>query len=546
MAIPENHPKHPRWLLNLHEWKTVPYTDVPKDVLDGEGYGIVSYTWGNMIDKAKTAEDPPKGLLWNVPAVKKWPLSKAREVMNKIGTTYVWWDWMCVPQHGDKPLSDELQKAQCEEIAKQRYIYQAASKSIVWLHSISWSDDSALKDLIKLHPEYTEAKDVALLQKEIDNAIATYNKAWSENYWLRSGWAYQEGVLLPKTILIDTEGNILSGPEFSVADHATVSGLTNPIMHISQQLAAGYFIKSQGHEPDTGLPCPDSAHLLSQAPNDWLCFSLKVMLWSGLAYPLKNSPLHTLAGRANRKFGVKQDGCWGLVRILGLTNIEITYDEEDFLMEQTKARFFRALIDMYQWEILMMGFPGDSQFASEGFKWEDVLSGIMLPVHAFAVEIRDASGSTQVDLPVLNYTNGIHIKGRNGKKVTLYRPTDEEKKWFRHYRQDDDGLKIISNRETTFEQDTILSSSWLVPLHHINMKAGVPGIRCVALIFKRPELSDAPACFAFGGVIDIKGVWGESIVFKELVLDPSPPVPNPNNSHTPEAHDHDVPEAPDQ
>jgi hypothetical protein len=73
-----------------------------------------------MIDKTKTAEDPPKGLLWNIPAVKKWPLSKAREVMNKISTTYIWWDWMCVPQRGDKPLSVELMKAQCEEITKQR------------------------------------------------------------------------------------------------------------------------------------------------------------------------------------------------------------------------------------------------------------------------------------------------------------------------------------------------------------------------------------------------------------------------------------------
>lgn len=427
-----------------------------------------------------------------------------------------------------------------------RYIYQAASKSIVWLHSTSWSNNSALKDFVKLRPEYTEAKDVGSLQKEIDNVIATYNKAWSEEYWLRSGWAYQEGALLSETVLLDSEGNMLSGPEFSVSDHATVSDLTKPIIHISQQLAAGYFIKSQGHEPDTGLQIPDSANILSQAPEDWLCFALKVMLWSGLANPLKNSPLHTLAGRANRKFGVKQDGCWGLVGILGLTNIEITYDEEDFLMEETKARFFRTLIDMYQWEILMMGFPEDSQFASEGFKWQDVLSGVMLPVHAFAVEIRDAPASTPIDLPVLSYTNEIRIKGRNGKKVTLYRPTDEENKWFRHYRQDDNGLRIISNRETTFEQDTILCFSWLVPLHHINMKVGVSGMRCLALISKRPEMSNAPACFAFGGVIDIKGVGGKFIEFNEVVLDPSPPVPNPNRSPTPEAPDHDVPEAPDQ
>jgi hypothetical protein len=419
------------------------------------------------------------------------------------------------------------------------HIYEAAKKSIVWLHSTSWSRDSALKDLVKLRPEYTEAKDVASLQKEIDNAVAKYDRAWSEEYWLRSGWAYQEGALLSDAILVDSEGNILSGPEFSVADQATVSDLTNPIMHISQQLAAGYFIKSQGHEPDTGLPSPDSAHLLSQAPEDWLRSSLKVMLWSGLAHPLKDSPLHILAGRENRKFGVKQDGCWGLVGISGLTNIEITYDEEDLRMEETKARFFRALIDMYQWKILMMGFPEGSRFALEGFEWEDVLSGAMLPVHAFAVQIQDApAGTTQIDLPVLSYTNEMRIKGRNGKKVTLYGPTDEEKKWFRHYRQDDDGLKIISNRETTYEQDTILSFSLLVPLHHINMKAGVSGIRCLVLIFKSPEMSNAPACFVFGGVIDIKGVGGKFVEYDEVVLDSSRPIPDLNP--------YPIPEDPDQ
>lgn len=118
-AIPPNDPKAPRWLLDLQEWKIVPYTEVPADILSHEGYGIVSYTWGYILDKANPASDPPGGLLWDVPGVTKWPLSKAREVMRRIGTRYIWWDWMCVPQRGKEPLSRELQEVQGQEIGKQ-------------------------------------------------------------------------------------------------------------------------------------------------------------------------------------------------------------------------------------------------------------------------------------------------------------------------------------------------------------------------------------------------------------------------------------------
>jgi hypothetical protein len=121
--IPPNDPKSPRWLLDLEEWKIFPFTQILQEKLDTEGYGIVSYTWG-YIQEDRPASDPPRGLFWDVPAVKRWSLSTAKRVMEKIGCRYIWWDWMCVPQRGRglRELTPELLQVQAEEIGKQMLV----------------------------------------------------------------------------------------------------------------------------------------------------------------------------------------------------------------------------------------------------------------------------------------------------------------------------------------------------------------------------------------------------------------------------------------
>jgi hypothetical protein len=119
ITIPHNDPKAPRWLLDLQEWRIQPYTEVPKEILEDEGYGIVSYTWGYIAQWDKPATDVPKGVVWTVPTTSKWTLARAREVMQNIGTRYIWWDWMCVPQGRPKDLTPELLQAKGEEIGKQ-------------------------------------------------------------------------------------------------------------------------------------------------------------------------------------------------------------------------------------------------------------------------------------------------------------------------------------------------------------------------------------------------------------------------------------------
>ncbi|RAH76253.1 hypothetical protein BO86DRAFT_373248, partial [Aspergillus japonicus CBS 114.51] len=274
--VPPNDPQSPRWLLDLQEWRTVPYTDIQQEILDGEGYGIVSYTWGYIADDGKPASDPPQGLLWDVPAVQGWTLAEARQVMQSVGTRYIWWDWMCVPQSGERmrPWDEKLDlgKVQGEEIAKQMHIYKHAKKSIVWLHATLWERESPIKDLLLLcvkdeeDREEQENERPAELQKHTNSVMSLLKHAHETERWTRSGWTLQEGVLLHETELVDRRGCRLPGKHFWYGDQATVGDLTVPITRLAWEIAIAYFIKSQGYEPDVGSPIPKRTHAFARLP----------------------------------------------------------------------------------------------------------------------------------------------------------------------------------------------------------------------------------------------------------------------------------------
>lgn len=163
---------------------------------------------------------------------------------------------------------------------------------------------------------------------------------------------------------------------------------------------------------------------------------------------------------------------------LGIEDIEVTYDTS---MDEIRRKLLVALFDKYQWTILLLPFP-ELSFTDEidgeqrKLKWSDVADGALLPVKAFAVEHHDP----QEELPTLIYTHDLRIKASVNKLIFLFRASKEGAAWFCHYRQDEDGLKIVSNREIAFT-DGLLSDAWLLPLYHINMKDGVQGRRCLVL-----------------------------------------------------------------
>ncbi|KAJ5547920.1 hypothetical protein N7513_005154 [Penicillium frequentans] len=519
-SIPVNDPKHPRWLVDLEEWESKPFTEVPQETLSLEGYGVVSYTWGYIVDKGNPAPNPPRGLLWDVPGIKGWTLPGIRNIMRKIGCRYIWWDWMCVAQRGQgmRPLSRELQEVQGQEIGKQMHIYRGARKSMVWLHSTSWTKESVLKGLLTL-PRSDAMAGPAGMQKHVNRVAGDLDTARSQERWLGSGWTLQEGILLDETDLIDGSGKALQAPNFEMSDQATVLDLTVPTTTLAFELALGYFIKSQGHEPDFGAPAPKAAYVFSELPNIWLRRSLQTLLRSGFAGYWKDSPLEILAGKKKRRYGKIEDSCWALVGALGIENIEVTYDAS---MDEIRRRLLVALLDKYQWTILLLPFP-ELSFTNENddvprnFKWSDIADGALLPIKAFGVEHHDP----QEELPTLIYTHDLRIKAPVNKLITLFRASKEGAAWFRHYRQDEDGLSIVSNREVAFTEDRLLSDAWLLPLHHINMKDGVQGWRCLVLLGLKHHIDEASvsASAVFGGIIDLQGIGSDTVQVGEIILD---------------------------
>jgi len=77
-------------------------------------------------------------------------------------------------------------------------------------------------------------------------------------------------------------------------------------------------------------------------------------------------------------------------------------------------------------------------------RWLDIVDGVLLPTSFFLVE-----SHTDPELPLekeltLHFNQDLRIQARANKKVTLYRASGDCVTWFRHYRQDSDGLRIVS------------------------------------------------------------------------------------------------------
>ncbi|GFF87301.1 hypothetical protein IFM47457_07448 [Aspergillus lentulus] len=60
--IPPNDAHGRRWLLDREKWEIQPYARIPREILDSEGYGVVSYTLRYIADSETAAADLKAGL----------------------------------------------------------------------------------------------------------------------------------------------------------------------------------------------------------------------------------------------------------------------------------------------------------------------------------------------------------------------------------------------------------------------------------------------------------------------------------------------------
>ncbi|KAJ5238802.1 hypothetical protein N7468_003421 [Penicillium chermesinum] len=447
----------------------------------------------------------PDGVIWNVPTTSRWTLAEAREVMKTIGTRYIWWDWMCVPQVRNDDLGKGLLDAKGEEIGKQLHIYRNSKKSIVWLHSTSWAEESALKKILLLGMTRPGDADPEIVRKHTADVEQWIQTAQKEERWLKSGWTLQEGVLLGDTLLIDSNGKPFSDERFYNEAQATVRDLSIPISVLAHNLASAYFIHVEGHDPDPVRPgAGQFGNLLPKSPNSalWLRRSIKFLVETGLS----------------REYKYVEDSCWALIGAMELENVKVEYG---IPMDDVKRQFLSALIAKNQWEMFFLPPPSV-------FRWLSIADGALLPLGLFLVESHPSPGFTEDNLPQIIFSDehfgsdDLRLKAKEGQVIGLFRAAKETVTWFRHYRQDEDGLRIVSPRVVAFAEDALFESAWFLPLWDVDIKGEIRGKRCVLLLRFNGESAAQPARAAFGGMIDIWGIGTERIEIDEIILDPTP------------------------
>jgi len=417
------------------------------------------------------------------------------------------------------------------------HIYKKATKSIVWLHSTSWEEGSALKELLLLEmarPGFQEPEAVRNYTSKVKSWLLTAQK---DERWLKSGWTLQEGVLLSGTCLVDGHGNTLSG-RFHDGHQATVRDMSLPVSVLTHNLASAYFIQSEGHDPDITRPgAGQFGHLLPKSPESviWLRQAIQTLAQSGLVGYFEYSPLPILSGKNSREYGYKEDSCWALIGAMELENIEVSYN---IPMDEIKRRFLSALFEKFQSMMLLVPFlechieeTQMEETIKRPFQWTDIVDGALLPVDLFLVESSTNPELPKEKQPILHFSDekfvseDLRVKAPEGQTMTLYRASIDQITYFRHYRQDSNGLRIVSSRTVTVAEDPLLTNAnaWFLPLWNVDKKENVTGKRCLLLLnLEGPTKGDHPFHAAFGGIIDVWGIGSGKVYVEEMILDTFP------------------------
>jgi hypothetical protein len=137
---------------------------------------------------------------------------------------------------------------------------------------------------------------------------------------------------------------------------------------------------------------------------------------------------------------------------------------------EVKRRLLVALVDKFQWTMLYYPFPEfpinqkgeDGRNAERKFEWTAIADGVLLSADTCGrsgIESRVEPDWRVGSLPTLSYSDDLRITAKQGEKIVLCRGVAENITWFRHYRQDKDGLKTVPTKEVAFAQDKLLCNA---------------------------------------------------------------------------------------
>lgn len=201
-------------------WDTV----LKKTVVTGEvagaiEYACISHTWGRW--KLAT-QISIQGALWLVPQNSLFEVENLPWYLDlasyTLGTRYMWFDLLCVPQNDSRP---EMQVLTHQEIGRQAAIFRNAKASAAWLNYIDdWGPERAVLEYssylylaLVCPPEAYDVKRLLLESRpkaEQSLQIAGGESMTEPSNWFSSLWTLQEAHLRPDMLFLDKNWQPLS------------------------------------------------------------------------------------------------------------------------------------------------------------------------------------------------------------------------------------------------------------------------------------------------------------------------------------------------
>lgn len=215
----------PYYLWDVRNKQTREVKDIIRELGEHPKYVAVSHTWGRW----RKLDEPWVSLSsvpWKIPQNSKFEVGDLPNILQDLGSNYVWLDLLTIPQEESSPTLLEVQKI---EISRQAEIFENADKSIVWFNDVkSWNVVQAclqwlclnyLKYSEQIEQETSELIDTVL---ELMFSKANYPTELSTeptfrtaipkrpiNPWFTSLWTLKEACLRPDMWLCNDKWDVL-------------------------------------------------------------------------------------------------------------------------------------------------------------------------------------------------------------------------------------------------------------------------------------------------------------------------------------------------
>lgn len=212
----------------------------------------------------------------------------------------------------------------------------------------------------------------------VTNFILDQIKA--EEPWLTSGWTLQEGILLPKTHLVDFGGLELSSDNFLGKGAASVDSITENVNPLAFRVGRSFRVYSEGE------PFADGEYIVQfiQAHVDnyeFMARFLAGLIRSGFVGYISDAPLFLLAGKASRHFSKPEDKCWALIGAMDI-NVSNPQYYGGLQMDRVRDMFFEPLLEKYQWRLFIIGRMMDDEWGNQPWA-QRIVEGHALPLEVY-------------------------------------------------------------------------------------------------------------------------------------------------------------------